>query len=97
MAEQRQILLEQADLCRTIGRMAHEIIEKTGSPGGLVLIGIRSRGVHLARRHGMRVIGPNCMGLLNTAPSVRLNATFSPVYPPSSCFGYRKIGSSLRS
>lgn len=35
------------------------------------------------RRAGARVVGPNCMGLLNTDPSVRLNATFSPVYPPA--------------
>ncbi|HEY2919353.1 MAG TPA: bifunctional pyr operon transcriptional regulator/uracil phosphoribosyltransferase PyrR [Candidatus Binatia bacterium] len=55
MAEQRQILLERADLGRTISRMAHEIIEKTVSPGDLVLIGIRSRGVHLARRLARRI------------------------------------------
>jgi acyl-CoA synthetase (NDP forming) len=36
-----------------------------------------------ARAGGMRLIGPNCMGLLNTEPSIRLNATFSPVYPPA--------------
>lgn len=35
------------------------------------------------RGHGMRMIGPNCMGLLNTDPAVRLNATFAPVYPPA--------------
>jgi acetate---CoA ligase (ADP-forming) len=35
------------------------------------------------RRAGCRLIGPNCMGLLNTDPAVRLNATFSPVYPPT--------------
>jgi acetate---CoA ligase (ADP-forming) len=34
------------------------------------------------RAAGIRLIGPNCMGVLNTDPSVRLNATFSPVYPP---------------
>ena len=34
------------------------------------------------RGYGMRMIGPNCMGLLNTDPSVRLNASFSPVFPP---------------
>ena len=33
--------------------------------------------------HGMRVIGPNCMGVINTDSSVQLNATFSPVYPSS--------------
>jgi acetate---CoA ligase (ADP-forming) len=35
------------------------------------------------RAAGCRLIGPNCMGLLNTDPAVRLNATFSPVYPPA--------------
>ncbi|MHB8606013.1 MAG: acetate--CoA ligase family protein, partial [Thermoplasmatota archaeon] len=30
------------------------------------------------RRYGMRAIGPNCMGVLNTDPTVRMNATFSP-------------------
>ncbi|MDO8616624.1 MAG: GNAT family N-acetyltransferase [Dehalococcoidia bacterium] len=35
-----------------------------------------------ARQYGMRIIGPNCMGVLNAAPSVSLNATFSPVFPP---------------
>jgi acetyl coenzyme A synthetase (ADP forming)-like protein len=34
------------------------------------------------RRAGCRLVGPNCMGLINTDPAVRLNATFSPVYPP---------------
>lgn len=34
------------------------------------------------RRAGIRMVGPNCMGLLNTDPRIRLNATFSPVYPP---------------
>ncbi|MEO7731437.1 MAG: GNAT family N-acetyltransferase, partial [Kofleriaceae bacterium] len=36
----------------------------------------------IARGAGMRMIGPNCMGVLSTAPAVRLNATFSPVSPP---------------
>jgi acetyl coenzyme A synthetase (ADP forming)-like protein len=34
------------------------------------------------RAAGIRLIGPNCMGIINTEPAVRLNATFSPVYPP---------------
>jgi acetyl coenzyme A synthetase (ADP forming)-like protein len=29
-----------------------------------------------ARKHGMRIIGPNCVGIVNTDPSVRLDATF---------------------
>ena len=38
--------------------------------------------VDKVRAAGIRLIGPNCMGIINTDPSVRLNATFSPVYPP---------------
>jgi len=34
--------------------------------------------VTLARRNGMRLVGPNCMGVVNTNPDVRLNATFAP-------------------
>lgn len=37
--------------------------------------------VELARRHGMRLVGPNCMGLINTAPTVSMQATFAPVEP----------------
>ena len=37
----------------------------------------------LVRSAGMRMVGPNCMGVLSTDPRVRLDATFSPVYPPA--------------
>jgi acetyl coenzyme A synthetase (ADP forming)-like protein len=37
--------------------------------------------VEIARRHGLRVVGPNCLGVVNTAPAVRMNATFSPATP----------------
>ena len=36
----------------------------------------------IALGHGMRLVGPNCMGVINTDPAVNLNATFSQVYPP---------------
>ena len=36
----------------------------------------------IVRKGGMRMVGPNCMGLLNTDPAVNLNGTFAPIYPP---------------
>jgi acetate---CoA ligase (ADP-forming) len=41
----------------------------------------------LARHGGMRLVGPNCMGVVNTEAAVRLNATFSPVQPPAGNIG----------
>jgi acetyl coenzyme A synthetase (ADP forming)-like protein len=42
----------------------------------------------IALGHGMRIVGPNCMGVINTAPSIKLNATFSLVFPPAGNVAY---------
>jgi acetyl coenzyme A synthetase (ADP forming)-like protein len=36
----------------------------------------------LVRAAGIRMVGPNCMGVMNTAPDVQMNATFAPIMPP---------------
>ncbi|MEX0893021.1 MAG: acetate--CoA ligase family protein, partial [Gemmatimonadota bacterium] len=36
----------------------------------------------VARAAGMRLVGPNCLGVLNTDPSASMNATFAPTMPP---------------
>jgi acyl-CoA synthetase (NDP forming) len=38
--------------------------------------------VRICRQHGMRLIGPNCMGVANTDPAYRLNGTFTTAWPP---------------
>jgi acyl-CoA synthetase (NDP forming) len=50
---------------------------ETGSDGRAEEVRLREK----VRRAGIRLIGPNCMGLVNTDPAVRLNASFSPVVP----------------
>ncbi|AWW37146.1 bifunctional GNAT family N-acetyltransferase/acetate--CoA ligase family protein [Streptomyces cadmiisoli] len=37
--------------------------------------------VRHARAYGMRIIGPNAFGIINTAPDVRLNASLAPEMP----------------
>ena len=37
--------------------------------------------VRLAREHGLRLVGPNCLGVLNTDPQISLNATFAMARP----------------
>lgn len=38
--------------------------------------------VRVTRRRGLRLVGPNCLGVINTDPSVRLAATFALRIPP---------------
>lgn len=38
--------------------------------------------VQVARAHGMRVVGPNCLGIVNTAAGYSLNASLAAVLPP---------------
>jgi len=71
------------DACGRAGVRAAVVIsagfKETGEEGA-----VRERAlVACARGHGMRLIGPNCLGVLNTEPAVRLDATFSPTYPPA--------------
>lgn len=38
--------------------------------------------LYIARNYGMRLLGPNCMGIINTSPDISMNATFSSITPP---------------
>ncbi len=40
------------------------------------------RLLDVVHRYGMRMVGPNCMGVLNTDPAISMLATFSPGMPP---------------
>jgi pyrimidine operon attenuation protein/uracil phosphoribosyltransferase len=72
MAEEKKTLLDHDDINRMVSRMAHEIVEKASHPAELVLIGIRSRGVHLARRIARKIgeiakIAP-AVGVIDVTP-----------------------------
>jgi acetyl coenzyme A synthetase (ADP forming)-like protein len=72
-----------------------QAVEDCGRKGvkGLVIIsaGFREVGgegvkreeriMRLVEQYGMRMIGPNCMGVIAATPHVRMNATFSPAAP----------------
>ena len=41
----------------------------------------------IARERGLNILGPNCLGVINTDPNVRMNASFGPGMPKSGSLG----------
>ncbi len=73
-----------------------DVVDDCGAKGikGLVVISagfreVGGKGAQLetelmekVRQYGMRLVGPNCMGVLSTRPELSMNATFAPTMPP---------------
>jgi acetyltransferase len=88
---------DEVDLAVVIvpAQAVHAVVEEAAAKGtrGLVVItagfkevggdGVKleARLKELARQHGIRLIGPNCLGVINTNPGVRLNASFARKMP----------------
>lgn len=41
----------------------------------------------IARERGLSILGPNCLGVINTDPEVQMNASFGRDIPPHGCLG----------
>ncbi|HXA29451.1 MAG TPA: GNAT family N-acetyltransferase [Candidatus Angelobacter sp.] len=69
-------VLQVVDECAAKG--VHDLVIVTSGFGEMGADGaaIEAAVVEHAHRGGMRVVGPNCIGIINTASAVRLNATF---------------------
>jgi acyl-CoA synthetase (NDP forming)/RimJ/RimL family protein N-acetyltransferase len=57
---------------------------ETGDEGRLR----QRRLVGLARSYGLRLVGPNCLGLINTDVGTSLNASLAPTLPPRGRVGF---------
>ena len=44
--------------------------------------------VDVCRAAGMRLVGPNCLGVINTDPAISMNASFAPGGPPPGRVGF---------
>jgi acetate---CoA ligase (ADP-forming) len=75
-------VLQVVDQCAERGIKALIVISAGFAEADVEGRELQARLVEKVRRYGMRLVGPNCMGLLNTDPEIRLNATFSSVLPP---------------
>ncbi len=55
MRKTKAKIIDEAGLERTVTRLAHEILEKNKGAGNIVIVGIRTRGEHLAKRIAKKI------------------------------------------
>ena len=75
-------VLAAVDDCAARGVRALAVITAGFAEVGGEGVGLQKQLVEKVRGYGMRLVGPNCLGLLNADAQVRLNASFSPIFPP---------------
>jgi acetate---CoA ligase (ADP-forming) len=75
-------VLSVVDDCAQKGVRALVVITAGFAEAGAEGTALQRQLVEKVRQHGMRMVGPNCFGVLNTDPNVRLNATFTSLFPP---------------
>ena len=79
-----KLLMSQAEVRRALSRIAHEILERNHGVDGLVLVGMHTRGVPLARRLAERIREFEGKGIPVGALDIRLYRDDLPVRGPAS-------------
>ena len=81
IAVPKEAVLSVVEDCAAIGVRALVVITAGFAEVGEEGRRLQDQLLERVRQHGMRMIGPNCFGILNTDPAVRLNATFTSTFP----------------
>ena len=88
-------VVEVAAACARKGVKALVVISAGFSETGAEGKARQAELVSVCRGAGMRLIGPNCMGIANTNPEVLLDATFAPAFPPRGRVGFSSQSGAL--
>ena len=88
-------VVEVAAACARKGVKALVVISAGFSETGQEGKARQAELVSVCRGAGMRLIGPNCMGIANTNPDVLLDATFAPGFPPRGRVGFSSQSGAL--
>ncbi len=82
IAVPKEYVVEVATQCAECGVKGLVVIsagfKEVGGPG----VQREEELLAVTRKSGMRMVGPNCLGVINTEPDVQMNATFAPNMPP---------------
>ena len=84
----RDLVLAAAEECGRKGVKGLVVITAGFAEVGGEGVERERRLVEVVRRYGMRMVGPNCMGVLNSATEFSMNATFAPTMPPYGPVGF---------
>jgi acetyl coenzyme A synthetase (ADP forming)-like protein len=87
VAVPRDRVLGVVDDCAAAGVKSLVVITAGYAEAGADGRALQQALVERVRRYGMRMVGPNCMGIVNANPAMRLNASFSPIFPPPGRIG----------
>ena len=74
-------VLAAVDDCAAAGVKSVVVISAGFAEAGDSGRALQQQLVERVRNHGLRMVGPNCMGVLNASDALRLNASFSPIMP----------------
>src|SRR5581483_840700 len=73
-----RLVPDVAEECATKGVRSLVVISAGFAESGAEGKALQQSLIEICRSSGMRLVGPNCMGIINTAEAVSLDATFAP-------------------
>jgi acetyl coenzyme A synthetase (ADP forming)-like protein len=76
-----EFVVNVAEECARKGVKSLVVISAGFAEAGGMGTQVQSKLIDICRASGMRLVGPNCVGIANTAPDVHLNAQFSHFAP----------------
>lgn len=80
-------VIEVAQACAERGVRALVVLAAGFAETGPEGAALQRELLHVCRAGGMRLVGPNCLGVIDTDPDVRLDASFAPTPPPPGHLG----------
>jgi acetyl coenzyme A synthetase (ADP forming)-like protein len=92
---QEKFVIEAVEACARKGVKALVVISAGFGEVGTEGQAKQAELIRLCRASGMRLIGPNCMGIINTEAGVRMDATFAPGEPPAGRVGFSSQSGAL--
>ncbi len=81
-------VLDAARQCAAKGVRGLVVISAGFAEAGPQGAELQRQLLDVCRQAGMRLVGPNCMGVINTSPEVSLDATFAPDKPVQGRIGF---------